>query len=146
MPEFHAPLYAMTRSRVAGRGCPRPALSEPCVGLSVHTAQAFTKAPCDTRRHSYRHRLHSTRLQPAGSKKRNHSKRSSFWVRGFSGTSGDGRWQQLSLQKRHATCKFASCDFFHSATQYVKRTSWRTFFRFPTARPNYLSNLLPVSH
>ncbi len=39
--------------RVAGRGCPRPAPSEPCMGLSVHTAQASTKASCDTRRHCY---------------------------------------------------------------------------------------------
>ena len=39
--------------RVAGRGCPRPAPSEPCMGLSIHTAQASTKASFDTRYHNY---------------------------------------------------------------------------------------------
>ena len=37
--------------RVAGYGCPLPAPSEPCVLLSTHTAQASTKASCDTRLH-----------------------------------------------------------------------------------------------
>ena len=40
------------RSRVAGRGCPRPAPSEPCMGLSIHTAQASAKASYDTRLHN----------------------------------------------------------------------------------------------
>jgi hypothetical protein len=39
------------RSWVAGRGCLRPAPSEPCMGLSIHTAQASTKASFDTRLH-----------------------------------------------------------------------------------------------
>ncbi len=32
-----------------------------------------------------------------------------------------------------------------SATQYVKQTPWRFFFQLPTARPNYFSNLPPVT-
>ena len=39
-------------ARVAGRGYPRPAPSEPCMGLSIHTAQASTKASFDTRLHN----------------------------------------------------------------------------------------------
>ena len=38
--------------RVAGRGHPRPAPSEPCMGLSIHTAQASAKASFDTRFHN----------------------------------------------------------------------------------------------
>ena len=38
--------------RVAGRGHPRPAPSEPCMGLSIHTAQASAKASRDTRFHN----------------------------------------------------------------------------------------------
>jgi hypothetical protein len=38
--------------RVAERGYPRPAPSEPYVGLSIHTAQASTKASFDTRFHN----------------------------------------------------------------------------------------------
>jgi hypothetical protein len=39
--------------RVAERGYPRPAPSEPYVGLSIHTAQASTKTSLDTRFHNY---------------------------------------------------------------------------------------------
>jgi hypothetical protein len=38
--------------RVARRGHPRPAPSEPCMGLSIHTAQASAKASFDTRLHN----------------------------------------------------------------------------------------------
>ena len=54
---LHLSCAALTRflisCRVAGRGCPRPAPSEPCMGLSIHTAQASTKASFDTRYHNY---------------------------------------------------------------------------------------------
>ena len=38
--------------RVAGRDHPRPAPLEPCMGLSIHTAQASAKASFDTRFHN----------------------------------------------------------------------------------------------
>ena len=45
------PFGLRSRSRVAERGYPHPAPSEPCMGLSIHTAQASTKASFDTRLH-----------------------------------------------------------------------------------------------
>src|SRR2546428_2435299 len=44
--------FLWARSRVARRGCPRPAPEEPCMGLSIHTAQASPKASWDTRLHN----------------------------------------------------------------------------------------------
>ena len=39
--------------RVAERGYPRPAPEEPCMGLSIHTARASSKASIDTQLYNF---------------------------------------------------------------------------------------------
>jgi hypothetical protein len=52
-PHLHIEHKTLIRfCRVAGRGYPRPAPSEPCMGFSIHTAQASAKASRDTRFHN----------------------------------------------------------------------------------------------
>ena len=71
---------------------------------------------------------------------------SKFGLRGLSGTWGNVRKQYLqSFGKCRAWANLRT-HLVPTATQFVKRTPWPTFFQFPTAQPNYFSNLLPVSH
>lgn len=46
-------LNVFTDGRVAGRGCPRPAPEEPCMGLSIHTARASQKESFDPRLYNF---------------------------------------------------------------------------------------------